>query len=152
MAPPAVTAVSTTGVSNGIRISMAIAVAVVISIFTLLWDGDFIPKSGIPNFIGPYIILPLIAVVLIFGADCLIQYLSCKNVQWAIQAQRAAIVPIPFWVVSVVLKFLPILRWPIEGLVQRTTPSTQKGLSSAFYMFWTGLYTQSILISLSQLC
>ena len=141
-----------TGISNEVRISVALVVAIFLGIFSLLWDGNILPKSGIPAFIGPFVFLPLIAVALIFGSDCLIQFLSCGNVQWAIQAQRAAIVPIPFWVVSIVLKFLPIFRWPIEGLVQRATPSTRNGLSSGFYIFWTGLYTQSLLIGLSQLC
>jgi len=149
MATPAAT--EKTGVSNGVRVSVAIVVAIILGIFTLLWDGNFI-KVGIPHFIGPYVILPLMAVVLIFGGDCLIQYLSCGKIQWYIQAQRAAIVPIPFWVMSIALYFLPILRWPIEGLAQRSTPSTRNGLSSGFYYFWTGLYTQSLLISLSQFC
>ena len=140
------------GVSTGIRISIAVGVALILGIFTLLWDGNFISKSGIPDFVGPYIFLPLIAVVLVMGADCLIQFLSCGSVQWATQAKRASVVPLPFWLVNILLKFIPILRWPIEGLVQRATPSIQRGLSSAFYMFFTGLYTQSILISLSQLC
>ena len=149
MATPAAT--EKTGVSNGVRVSVAIVVAIILGIFILLWDGNFI-KVGIPHFIGPYVILPLMAVVLIFGGDCLIQYLSCGKIQWYIQAQRAAIVPIPFWVMSIALYFLPILRWPIEGLAQRSTPSTRNGLSSGFYYFWTGLYTQSLLISLSQFC
>lgn len=140
------------GVSTGIRIGVALVVAIILAIFIFLWDGNILPKSGIPEFIGPYIFLPLIAVVLVMGADCLIQFLSCGSVQWALQAKRASVVPLPFWLVNILLKFIPILRWPIEGLVQRATPSIQKGLSSAFYMFFTGLYTQSILISLSQLC
>jgi hypothetical protein len=47
---------------------------------------------------------------------------------------------------------LPSLRWPIEGLVQSTTPAIRSGISSAFYTFWIALYTQSIHISLAQLC
>lgn len=146
--------VAGTGVSNGIRVSVAIVVAIILGIFILLWDGNFIIRagSGIPHFIGSFVFLPLIAVALIFGGDCLIQYLSCGNIQWGIQAQRAAVVPIPFWAMSLVLYFVPILRWPIEGLAQRATPSTRNGLSSGFYYFWTGLYTQSLLISLSQFC
>lgn len=157
MAPPSQTTTpsntsTVSGVSTGIRIGIALIVAIILAIFSFLWDGNILPKSGIPEFVGPYIFLPLIALALIFGADCLIQYLSCGSVQWAIQAERAAVVPLPFWIVNILLKFITILRWPIEGLVQRAIPSTQKGLSSAFYMFFTGLYTQSILISLAQLC
>ena len=140
------------GVSNIIRILLGLAVAIVLAVFILLWDGEFIPKSGIPEFVGSLVFVPLMAVALMFGGECLIQYLSCGNVKWGVQGIRAAFAPIPFWIMYILLRFVPILRWPIEGLVQRSTPSTRKGLSSAFYMFWIGLYTQSILISLAQFC
>ena len=118
----------------------------------LAWDGGFIQTFRMPYLLGPLVFAPLLAVVLVFGADCLIQQLSCGEVKWAVQAQRAAVVPIPFFVQYFALYMLPILRWPIEGLVQSASPLVRKGLSSGFYTFWTTLYVQSLLISLSQLC
>ena len=142
----------TTGLSTGIRVSISILISIVLGLFILLWDGGYIPTSGIPVWVGNFIFLPIIAVVLAFGGDCLIQFLSCGSVQWLIQLQRVAVVPIPFLFMSLVLYMFPIMRWPIEGLVQHTTSSVRYGLSSGFYTFWVGLYTQSFLIGLAQLC
>lgn len=143
---------SSSGLSTGIRISISLLIAIMLGLFILLWDGGYIPTSGIPVWIGNIVFMPILAVVLGYGADCLIQYLSCGTVEWLVQLQRIAVVPIPFLFMSFVLYIFPILRWPIEGLVQHTTPSVRYGLSSGFYTFWTALYTQSFLIGLSQLC
>jgi len=141
-----------TGVSTGIRVSISILVALILGLFILLWDSGIFYNVNIPVWIGPFIIVPLLATILVFAGDCLIQQLSCGEVQWIVQLQRASVVPIPFWFISTLLYFIPSLRWPIEGLIQGATPLTRKGLSSGFYIFWTALYTQSIFISLAQLC
>ena len=143
-----------TSITSGIRISLSVGVAISIGLFMLAWDGGYLPflTTRMYHWAGPLVFTPLLAVVLVFGSDCLIQQLSCGKVQWLIQLQRAAIAPIPFWLQHFALYMLPILRWPIEGLVQSTTPLMRQGLSSAFYTFWTSLYVQSLLISLSQLC
>lgn len=140
------------GMSGGIRIAIAIVVAIILTIFITVWDGGFLPLYSMPTWLGSVLFLPLLATVIAFGADSLVQQLSCGNVAWLVQLQRVAIVPVPYWCMSLLLRFLPVVRWPIEGLVQNATPSTRHGLSSGFYTFWVSLYVQSILISLSQLC
>lgn len=141
-----------TGVASGTRITIAMLIAGILGLFILAWDGGLIPIYNMPYWLGFNVFLPLIAVVVVFGADCIIQQLSCGKVDWLTQLQRAAVAPIPFWVLSFVLYMLPGLRWPIEGLAQSSTPFMRHGYSSAFYVFWCGLYIQSILISLAQLC
>ena len=139
-------------ITSGIRVSLSFGVAIILGLFMLAWDGEFIQRFGMPLWLGPIVFVPLLAVVLVFGADCLIQQLSCGEVKWLVQLQRVAVVPIPFFIQYFALYMLPILRWPIEGLVQSASPLVRKGLSSGFYTFWTTLYVQSLLISLSQLC
>ena len=141
-----------TGVSSGIRFAVSIIISIVLGLFMVLWDGGFINTSNGPSWLGGFVFLPLIAVVLAFGGDSLVQQLSCGHVQWWIQIQRIVVVPIPFILMWGVLYMFPILRWPIEGLAQHATPSTRRGLSSGFYSFWIGLYTQSFLVGLSQMC
>lgn len=140
------------GLSSSIRICISVLVAVALGVFMLLWDGGFIAAHGISPWIGPLIVLPLIAVVLSFGANCLIQQLSCNQVQWLIQLERVAVVPIPFLLMWLLLHWFPIMRWPIEGLAQHTSHTMRRGLSSGFYAFWIALYTQGVLNGLAQFC
>lgn len=142
------------GVGSATRIAVAVLIAIFLALFMLAWDGELIPYriAGIAYWLGPVIFLPLLAVLVVFAGDCLIQQLSCGEVKWLIQLQRAAVAPIPFWFTSFLLYMIPSLRWPIEGLIQHTSPLIRNGVSSGFYTFWTGLYVQSLLISLSQLC
>ena len=140
------------GVSSGIRVILALLVALSLGVFILLWDGQLLPHSMIPSWVGPYIFIPLMAVVLGFGSNCLIQQLSCGQVQWLNQLQRMTIVPIPFVIMNVILYMLPGMRWPIEGLIQSVSPQLRNGLSSAFYTFWTGMYCQGLLNGLAQIC
>ena len=85
----------TSGVNGGIRIVLALLVGIALGIFMLSWDANFIPHEAIPDWIGPYVSMPLIAIVLGYGSNCLIQQLSCGQVQWWVQLQRVAIAPIP---------------------------------------------------------
>jgi hypothetical protein len=140
------------GLNGGLRICISMLVAVALGLFMLLWDGGFIPLHGLRPWIGPLVILPLIAVVLSFGSNALIQQLSCNQVQWIIQLQRVGVVPIPFLLLWAALYYFPIMRWPIEGMVQTVSPNLRRGLSSGFYTFWMGLYTQGVLNGLSQIC
>ena len=146
------TATKITGVSSGIRISLSIVIAIALAIFIMLWDSGTIYNYGIPLWFGSMIFLPFLATVLVFGSGCLVQQLSCGEITWISQLQRAAITPIPFLLTNGLLYVIPGLRWPVEGLAQSATPLTRKGLSSGFYTFWVALYVQSIFISLSQFC
>jgi hypothetical protein len=140
------------GVGTGIRVVISFELAIAIGIFMLLWDGGYIPHVSIPAWMGSFIFTPLIAVVLGYGGNCLIQALSCGQVQWLLQLQRILIVPVPFLIIWGLLYMFPIMRWPIEGLAQQTNEVFRKGLSSGFYAFWIALYTQSIMNGGSQAC
>ena len=140
----------TTGVSSGIRIAFGLFVAISLGIFTFLWESQIIGNGS--SVLGSVVALPILAIALGYITDCIVQQISCGKVAWSDQFKKALTIPIPFWCTFVALYFLPIMRWPIEGLVQGTTPLIRHGLSSAFYMFWVALYTQSLHISLAQLC
>jgi len=143
--------VKSSGVNGGIRIAIALLVSIILALFILFWEMNHgIP--GAPQWLGPMVILPLLAVVLSFGSNCLIQQLSCSKIQWLIQLQRVAVVPAPFYAMWLLLYLIPGLRWPIEGLVQAAPTATRNGFSSAFYTFWIGMYSQGLLNSLAQLC
>jgi hypothetical protein len=141
-----------TGLNGGIRFCIGVLIALTLGLFMLMWDAGYIPIHSLPPWLGPYVFLPILAVALSFGGSSLVQYLSCNQVQWLTQLQRAAIVPVPFWLLWLILRFFPNMRWPIEGLVQDKSPILRQGLSSGFYTFWIGLYTQSLLIGLAQIC
>jgi hypothetical protein len=142
-----------TGIGGSIRIVISILVAITIGIFGLLWNGNFIPNPGnIPLWVGNTVFVSLLAVVLSFGSNCLLQQLSCGYVQFGVQATRIALVPIPFLLLWTLLYFFPILKWPIEGLVQEQAPELRRGLSNGFWLFWFGLYTQSVMNGFAQIC
>jgi hypothetical protein len=143
---------SESGVGTGIRVAIGIIIAMILAIAILLWEAGLIPNFGIQLWMGNVIFLPLIATVLAFGTNSLVQQLSCSQVQWLNQLIRVAIVPVPFIALWALLYFVPSIRWPIEGLIQRATPQVRKAISTGFYTFWTALYTESILINLSQVC
>jgi hypothetical protein len=139
-------------VGSDIRIVISLLVALVTTIFIFLWDSKSLSIITAPFWIGPYVIAPLIAVVFSFAANCIIQGLSCGEVQWVSQLQRVAVVPVPFIVLWLLLFFIPGMRWPIEGLIQTQTTDTKRGFSSAFYTFWVSMYIQSVLSGFSQIC
>jgi len=143
-----------TGVSSGTRIAFALFVALGLAIFMLLWDSQTIGigSQATSAVLGPVVILPLLAIGLGFIVDAIIQQFSCGKIAWYTLWKKALTFPISFWCLFLVLYMLPLLRWPVEGLVQSTTPAIRRGISSAFYTFWIALYTQSIHISLAQLC
>ena len=142
----------TSGVSGGIRVVLALLVGIVLGIFMLAWDAKFIGHEAIPDWIGPFIAMPMIAMILGYGTNCLIQQLSCGQIQWLVQLNRIVIVPIPILLLWGFLALIPAMRWPIEGLVQSGSPALRRGLSSGFYAFWIGLYLQNILNGTAQLC
>jgi hypothetical protein len=142
----------TSGVNSGIRIVLALLVAIAIGIFMLAWDAKFIAHDALPDWLGPYVFTPLIATVLGYGSNCLIQQLSCGQVQWLLQLSRIAMVPIPIILMWFILYIAPALRWPIEGLIQSGTPQLQRGLSSGYFAFWIGLYCQNSMNGAAQLC
>ena len=141
------------GMSPALRITISILVALVIGLFALLWHGAYIPNpANIPPWVASNLIVPALAVVLSFGANCLVQQLSCGQIQLGVQASRLMYIPLPFWVLSLLLFFFPGLLWPIEGLVQHMSPIERRGLSMGFYTFWIALYTQAFLNGLAQVC
>lgn len=142
------------GVSTGIRIAVAVGVGIILSLFILFWDGGFIPykRYGLSNWFGRLIIIPFLAVVLSFGANVLIQRLSCSQIQVMNQLQRAAYAPLSFFIMWTILYVIPGLRWPVEGLIQNLDPTLCRGFSSAFYVFWVSLYTQGAMNGLAQMC
>jgi len=146
------TAVLQSGVTSTIRVSLSLCIAIILGIFIFIWDGKIIDGYGLPDWLGPFIFLPLLSVFLGYGINCLIQYLSCNKVEWLVQLGRVAIIPLPQWIFWGLLHMIPSIRWPIEGLIQEVSPELQKGFSSGFYAFWIGLYIQSILIGLAQIC
>jgi len=141
-----------TGVTTSIRVVSAICVAITLALFILIWDGKYINGYGWPEWLGPFVFLPVIFMTLGFFINSLIQYLSCKKVHWLSQFARVAVSPAPLFALWGLLYIIPSIRWPIEGLVQDLQPETKKGLSSGFYVFWIGLYTQSIMNGLAQIC
>jgi hypothetical protein len=124
------------GVGFAIRLSISIVAAVAIGSFMLLWDGLFIPHSPQYALFGPFLITPIIAIVLGFVASSGVQQLSCGQVDWLNNFIRSLFVPAFFVIWWLVLYFAPSLRWPIEGLFQSQPPNIQKGFSSGFYAFW----------------
>jgi len=140
------------GVSSGIRITIALVVALTLGIFMLTWDAKFIQHSPLPDWLGPFVFIPLIAVVIGMFSNAIIQQLSCGEIQWITQLQRVAIIPVPFILLWTLLYLIPGLRWPIEGLFQNGSPELRLGLSSGFYAFWMGLYCQSFMNGVAQLC
>ena len=141
------------GVSPAIRIVISILVGLFIGLIALVWNGRIIPNPGhIPMWVGNLVFIPAIAVVVSFGSNCLIQYLSCKQVTLGTQAGRLYMVPFLFYVMALLLYIFPSLTWPIEGLVQQVSPDMRHGLSAGFYTFFMALYTQAFMNGLAQIC
>jgi len=142
----------TSGVSGGTRVVIALLVGIALGIFMLAWDAKFMEHEAIPDWVGSYVSMPLMATILGYGSICLIQQLSCGKVQWLVQLNRIIIVPVPIILMWLILYIAPSMRWPIEGLVQSGSPALRRGLSSGFYAFWMGLYIQNMLNGVAQIC
>jgi len=139
-------------VTGSIRMSLSLLVAVALTIFIYLWDSKIIHIDTLPDWVGTIVFFPLISVFLGYLINCLIQYLSCKQVQWIDQLKNVAMIPIPQILIWAILNAFTNLRWPIEGLVQEWPAEQRVGISSGFYGFWIALYTQSIMNGIAQLC
>lgn len=138
--------------STGIRVVGAFIFASILGLLILFYEVGFINIPGVPWWIFPYIILPLIAYSSSFGILAVLQQLSCGKVQFDTLAMRSGFAILPVFLTPLVLYYISILRWPVEGLMQGQAPNIRRGFSSAFFMFWGGLYTQELLNSLSQFC
>ena len=138
--------------SPGIRITISIIFALIIGLFSVFWNAGFFPNTQNIVWVGNLVIVPLIAVVISFGSNCLIQQLSCGQVQLATQASRLWMAPVLFYIMELLLFFFPGLLWPIEGIFQNITPNLQRGFSKGFYTFWMALYTQAFMNGLAQIC
>lgn len=142
--------VKKSGLSTGIRIAVAFGVAIILALFIGFFELQY---SGIGTYylIGYRALLPLLAVILSFGGNSLIQYLSCNEVEWLLQFGRSFIILVPLILVHLVLYF-DRLRWPIEGMMQLQSKQFQKAMSTSFYIFWAALYGQASVNSLAQMC
>ena len=150
--PTSNTPAAKSGVNGGIRITTSLIVGISLGIFMLTWDSNLLVHTALPDWMGPFVFMPLISLALGTLSTCLVQQLSCGRVQWMIQLQRTAIFQFGIVISWAILSMMPGLRWPIEGLIQSGSPALRKGLSSGFYAFWLGMYCQSMLTSAAQLC
>ena len=139
-------------VTGGIRIALSFLVAIALAVFIFVWDGKYINGFNLPEWLGYFIFFPLISVVLGIGVNSLIQNLSCNRIDWSMQIKTIAAVPFVQIFVWGIIYIISSLRWPIEGLVQDLPPDDKRALSSAFYGFWIGLYTQCVMNGISQIC
>lgn len=156
MAPPTVVTSATprpsSSVSNAIRVVISIVLSIPIALFILVWNAGYIPHNGIPVWVGNMIFMPLIATGLSLGANCLIQQLSCSKIDIITQLEIVAVTPLPYFLMWLLLRFIPSMRWPIEGLIQYISPNIRNALSSTFYTFWVSMYTLGFLNSVAQIC
>jgi len=141
-----------TGISSSIRNITSFAIAIILGLTILFWNSNFYNIFNLPMYLGEFVVFPLLSLILVFLASAYIQYLSCSKINWLNLFKY--IIPTPFIQISIwaLLYMFPILRWPIEGLIQEQTPELRKGVSSAFYGFWMGLYTQSLMNAFAQSC
>ena len=142
------------GLSTGIRIAIAFGLAVVLTLFIGFFELYY-SVSKVPSLtylLAFRLYLPLLAVLLSFGGNCLIQYLSCNKVETLLQFGRSFIILVPLVLTQLILYFIPIMRWPIEGMFQLQGQPFQRTMSTAFYVFWAALYGQASLNSLAQIC
>ena len=149
----AVPVVKPAGVGSDIRIVISIIFAVFLGLFSLIWNSHLIPNPlNLPLWIGNLLIIPVLAVGISFGLNCLIQYLNCGAVTIISQVSRLYLVPIPFYACELFLYIFPSWKWPIEGMIQQMSPNMRHGLSAAFYTFFMSLYTQAYMNGLAQTC
>jgi hypothetical protein len=140
------------GISGSIRNTTSLAIGIILGLTILFWDGNYYNIFNLPMFLGEFVLFPLLSVILVFLASAYIQYFSCNKVEWGTILKY--MIPIPviqilFWTL---LYLFPILRWPIEGLIQEQSEDIRRGVSSGFYGFWMGLYTQSLMNAIAQSC
>jgi hypothetical protein len=140
------------GIGSHIRITLAIVSSLMMASFMLLWDGGHIPLSETAPWTGSIIFLPILAMIVGLAANSTIQQMSCGTINWPGQFKQIAVIPIPYLIMAGLLYMLPILRWPIEGMIQSSTPQMKMSISSAFYIFWISMYTQSFMTGISQIC
>jgi hypothetical protein len=139
-------------VTGGTRIALSFFVAISLAVFIFVWDGKYINGFNLPEWLGYFIFFPLISVILGISVNSLIQQLSCNRIDWSMQYKTISIVPVGQIIAWGIIYIISSLRWPIEGLVQEFSPNEKRALSSGFYGFWIALYTQSIMIGVSQVC
>jgi|LauGreDrversion4_2_1035121.scaffolds.fasta_scaffold361857_2 hypothetical protein len=141
------------GVGSDVRIVISVVFAVFFGLFALIWNGRLIPNPlNLPLWVGNLVLVPVLAVGISFGLNCLIQYLSCSVITLGSQASRLYLVVIPFYACELFLYMFPSWRWPIEGMAQHTSPDMRRGLSSGFYTFFMALYTQAYMNGSAQIC
>lgn len=135
------------------RVTGAFMFAAICALFVLFWEVGFLPNFfGPRGIMGYYVYLPILAYVTSFIVCLAIQQLSCGTVEVKVQAQRAAFSVAFLPAVYLLLYLLPGLRWPVEGLTPLSPPAVKTGLSTAFFVFWGGLYTQEVMNGFAQAC
>ena len=155
------------GLGIGPRLAAAIFFAVIIGSIALSWNAKIMPGMDLTvaaPWWGNYIIIPLMATGISFAFNSILQKLSCDNVDFNGQAANIPSVILPILFMTFLVEWIPkgteppyrmdtsYIRWPIVGLMPAQTEDVKRGLSSAFYMFWTALYVQLLTGGFSQIC
>lgn len=143
---------TSTGIGTSTRMVASLMAGLLVGVFTLLWNIQIFGNRSESVWIGNFALIPLVAALVTFLMNCIIQNLSCGYTEVAYQAHHIASVPIPFMLLAGILNFFTILLWPIEGLYQTSPEEFRRAVSYAFYFFWAATFNQAYQNSFAQRC
>lgn len=100
-----------------------------------------------------FVFLPVLAFASSLGLSVLTQYLSCGKINFPQVSLASSLSPAITFGISLLTYFISPLRWPIEAILPALTETDMKNaLSYAFFLFWAGIYSQTIAGGLVQGC
>jgi hypothetical protein len=141
------------GVNTTLRAIFSLVSGIILAFFVL---GFFIidPTAVENTFrIVIFLILPLFSYLLSLGINTLHQYISCGTISFPSLALASSLTPVFILIVSLLSYFVPFIRSLVETALPATADSNMKrAFGFAFYIFWAGIYSQTISSGLIQSC
>ncbi len=141
----------TSSVDTTVRIAFAVLQGVLMGIsFPLLaW---LLPTLYYTNPLLIFAMIIPIAYITSLGINTLVQFLQCQKISMGQVAGVSLITPGFVTVFSLLTYYIPFLRGPIESLIPEDRADMKDRWAYLFYLFWAGMYGQTVASGLLTSC
>lgn len=144
---------ATPGIDTTLRISFGIVHGLLLAMAFPLFYVVLPMFTHSRNIVVLVFFIPLISYLWGLGLNALSQYITCKTVSGQQIAIASSLGPAFVLLFSTIVYFASFLRSPVESILPLSADGDMKyALGFSFYLFWAGMYAQTISSGMVQSC